>query len=77
MISGESVITQMTKAHLNSRYSAYELFGVDVLLDETLKPWLLEVSCKMLLSIFTLFYLRMKYCNRAYYRFRVLSGNTR
>ncbi|XP_073979085.1 tubulin polyglutamylase ttll-4-like isoform X2 [Rhodnius prolixus] len=44
MISGESVITQMTKAHLNSRYSAYELFGVDVLLDETLKPWLLEVN---------------------------------
>ena len=43
MISGESSINQLTWDNLPSRYCGYELFGVDVLIDENLRPWLLEV----------------------------------
>ncbi|XP_044740284.1 uncharacterized protein LOC123301553 isoform X2 [Chrysoperla carnea] len=44
IISGESGITQLLRGNVGSRYNCYELFGVDVLLDEHLKPWLLEVN---------------------------------
>lgn len=44
IISGENAITQLCQENMNSYYNCYELFGVDVLLDERLKPWLLEVS---------------------------------
>lgn len=44
IISGESSVSSLTKANITSRYNCYELFGIDVLLDENLKPWLLEVN---------------------------------
>ncbi|CAF4841932.1 unnamed protein product [Pieris macdunnoughi] len=44
IISGEGSISSLTKANITSRYNCYELFGIDVLLDEDLKPWLLEVN---------------------------------
>ncbi|XP_063529810.1 tubulin monoglutamylase TTLL4-like isoform X3 [Cydia strobilella] len=44
VISGEASISSLTKANITSRYNCYELFGIDVLLDEDLKPWLLEVN---------------------------------
>nr|XP_022900397.1 tubulin polyglutamylase TTLL4-like isoform X1 [Onthophagus taurus]XP_022900398.1 tubulin polyglutamylase TTLL4-like isoform X1 [Onthophagus taurus] len=44
MICGESPITQLAKEYMNNRYNCYELFGVDILLDDKLKCWLLEVN---------------------------------
>ncbi|KAJ8946803.1 hypothetical protein NQ314_008787 [Rhamnusium bicolor] len=43
MIACEPPITQLCEENMNNTYNCYELFGVDVLLDQKLKPWLLEV----------------------------------
>lgn len=62
VISGESAISYMCSTHLNNRYNSYELLGFDVLFDEYLKPWILEVllnksidisSCMQLCIILT------------------------
>ncbi|RZC39534.1 tubulin polyglutamylase TTLL4-like, partial [Asbolus verrucosus] len=44
IITGEAPIHQLCEENMLSRYNCYELFGVDILLDENLKPWLLEVN---------------------------------
>ncbi|XP_025207302.1 uncharacterized protein LOC112603094 [Melanaphis sacchari] len=44
VISGESPMSQMCRSNLTNRYNAYELFGIDVLFDKYLKPWILEVN---------------------------------
>jgi len=43
VISGELPMNQHCVSNLGNRYNAYELFGIDVLFDEYLKPWILEV----------------------------------
>lgn len=44
VISGEHDIVIRSRKNVRSRYSCHELFGFDVIIDERLRPWLLEVN---------------------------------
>jgi tubulin polyglutamylase TTLL4 len=44
ILAGEGPINSMMKTNLQNKYNSFELFGIDVLLDSELVPWLLEVN---------------------------------
>jgi len=44
IISAEGNMATFFQQNVSSRYSCYELFGFDILLDSRLKPWLIEVN---------------------------------
>ncbi|KAG5674579.1 hypothetical protein PVAND_004533 [Polypedilum vanderplanki] len=44
ILAGEGQINNMMKVNLQNKYNAFELFGIDVLLDSECVPWLLEVN---------------------------------
>ncbi|XP_055733936.1 tubulin monoglutamylase TTLL4-like isoform X2 [Salvelinus fontinalis] len=44
IIASDPYVNTLVKLHLRSPYSCHELFGFDVMLDENLKPWVLEVN---------------------------------
>ncbi|XP_014672909.1 PREDICTED: tubulin polyglutamylase TTLL4-like [Priapulus caudatus] len=44
IISSESGLNSLIRGNVRSRYSCHELFGFDIILDEKLKPWVIEVN---------------------------------
>ncbi|XP_072541768.1 tubulin monoglutamylase TTLL4 [Salminus brasiliensis] len=44
IIASDPYVNSLVKMHLRSPYSCHELFGFDIMLDENLKPWVLEVN---------------------------------
>ena len=42
--SVDSQVNSMVKSNVKSRYITHELFGFDIMLDENLKPWIIEVN---------------------------------
>ncbi|KAM8857164.1 tubulin monoglutamylase TTLL4 isoform 1-T2 [Synchiropus picturatus] len=44
VIASEPHVHSMMKLHVRSQYCCHELFGFDIMLDEKLKPWILEVN---------------------------------
>ncbi|KAI5628049.1 tubulin polyglutamylase TTLL4 isoform X1, partial [Silurus asotus] len=44
IIASDSYVNTLLKMNLRSAYSCHELFGFDIMLDESLKPWVLEVN---------------------------------
>ncbi|XP_052461682.1 tubulin monoglutamylase TTLL4-like isoform X1 [Carassius gibelio] len=44
IIASDPYVNSLVKMHVRSAYSCHELFGFDIMLDENLKPWVLEVN---------------------------------
>ncbi|KAJ8352745.1 hypothetical protein SKAU_G00242210 [Synaphobranchus kaupii] len=44
IIAADPYVNTLVKMNVRSPYSCHELFGFDVMLDENLRPWLLEVN---------------------------------
>lgn len=43
-IRSEPYVLSLLKMNVQSPYSCHELFGFDIMLDENVKPWILEVN---------------------------------
>lgn len=44
IIASEPYVNSLLKTNVRMPYSCHELFGFDIMLDENLKPWILEVN---------------------------------
>ncbi|XP_070565987.1 tubulin monoglutamylase TTLL4-like [Ptychodera flava] len=44
IICSEAAVNSLVKSNVRRRYCCHELFGFDVMLDENLKPWIIEVN---------------------------------
>lgn len=60
LLAVEPTIMSQLQKNPTSRANCFELFGFDVIIDEQLKPWVLEVNCLPSLSSSSVFDKRIK-----------------
>lgn len=60
LISAEEPIVRHMRGHVKYKTNCFEIYGYDIMLDEDLKPWLVEINLSPSVAIETPFDFKLK-----------------